>query len=129
MEGIGDTLRVSLTADVEEEVKTGYEILKALDLRHRGVRIISCPTCARRGYDVQKTVEELERRLSHVSQNLTLAVMGCVVNGPGEAAHADFGVCGGHDGNMLYIGGKPAYKVQNENIVSELVRLVEQKIS
>ncbi len=129
MEGIGDTLRVSLTADVEEEVKTGYEILKALDLRHRGVRIISCPTCSRRGYDVQKTVEELERRLSHVSHNLTLAVMGCVVNGPGEAAHADFGVCGGHDGNMLYIGGKPAYKVQNENIVSELVRLAEQKIS
>ncbi len=129
MQGIGDTLRVSLTADVEEEIKTGYEILKALDLRHRGVKIISCPTCARRGYDVQKTVEELERCLSHVSQNLTLAVMGCVVNGPGEAAHADFGVCGGHDGNMLYINGHPAYKVQNENIVSELVRLVEEKIS
>ena len=129
MDGIGDTLRVSLTADVEEEVKVGYEILKALDLRHRGVRIISCPTCARRGYDVQKTVEELERRLSHINQPLTLAVMGCVVNGPGEAAHADFGVCGGHDENMLFIKGKPARKVKDEDIVDELVKLVEEKIS
>lgn len=129
MSGIGDTLRVSLTADVEEEVKAGYEILKALDLRHRGIRIISCPTCARRGYDVQKTIEELERRLSHVSQTLTLAVMGCVVNGPGEAGHADFGVCGGKGGdNMIYISGKPDHKVKSENIVDELVRLVEQKV-
>ena len=127
MQGIGDTLRVSLTADVEEEVKAGYEILKALDLRHRGVRIISCPTCARRGYDVQKTVETLEQRLAHIGKPLTLAVMGCVVNGPGEAAHADFGVCGGNEDNMLYIGGKAAYKVKNEDIVDELVRLVEEK--
>ena len=127
MQGIGDTLRVSLTADVEEEVKAGYEILKALDLRHRGVRIISCPTCARRGYDVQKTVETLEKRLAHIGKPLTLAVMGCVVNGPGEAAHADFGVCGGNEDNMLYIGGKAAYKVKNEDIVDELVRLVEEK--
>lgn len=127
MLGIGDTLRVSLTADVEEEVKAGYEILKALDLRHRGVRIISCPTCARRGYDVQKTVETLEQRLAHIGKPLTLAVMGCVVNGPGEAAHADFGVCGGNEDNMLYIGGKAAYKVKNEDIVDELVRLVEKK--
>lgn len=127
MQGIGDTLRVSLTADVEEEVKAGYEILKALDLRHRGVRIISCPTCARRGYDVQKTMETLEQRLAHIGKPLTLAVMGCVVNGPGEAAHADFGVCGGNEDNMLYIGGKAAYKVKNEDIVDELVRLVEEK--
>lgn len=127
MQGIGDTLRVSLTADVEEEVKAGYEILKALDLRHRGVRIISCPTCARRGYDVQKTVETLEQRLAHIGKPLTLAVMGCVVNGPGEAAHADFGVCGGNEDNMLYIGGKAAYKVKNKDIVDELVRLVEEK--
>ena len=127
MQGIGDTLRVSLTADVEEEVKAGYEILKALDLRHRGVRIISCPTCARRGYDVQKTVETLEQRLAHIGKPLTLAVMGCVVNGPGEAAHADFGVCGGNEDNMLYIGGKAAYNVKNEDIVDELVRLVEEK--
>lgn len=129
MQGIGDTLRVSLTADVEEEVKAGFEILKALDIRHRGVHIISCPTCARRGYDVQKTVETLENRLAHISQPLTLAVMGCVVNGPGEAAHTDFGICGGRDDeNMLYISGQPAYKVRNENIIDELVRLVENKV-
>ena len=130
MSGIGDTLRVSLTADVEEEVKAGYEILKALDLRHRGVRIISCPTCARRGYNVQQTVEELEKRLAHITKPLTLAVMGCVVNGPGESAHADFGVCGGKGGeNMIYVGGKPDHKVKSENIVDELVRLVEAKVS
>ena len=130
MSGIGDTLRVSLTADVEEEVKAGYEILKALDLRHRGVRIISCPTCARRGYNVQQTVEELEKRLAHITKPLTLAVMGCVVNGPGESAHADFGVCvckGGE--NIIYVGGKPDHKVKSENIVDELVRLVEAKVS
>ncbi len=129
MDGIGDTLRVSLTADVEEEVKAGYEILKALDLRHRGIRIVSCPTCARRGYDVQKTIEALEERLSHISQPLSLAVMGCVVNGPGEAGHTDFGVCGGRgDENMIFIGGKPAHKVKNADIVDELVRLVEEKV-
>lgn len=129
MDGIGDTLRVSLTADVEEEVKAGYEILKALDLRHRGVRIVSCPTCARRGYDVQKTIEELEKKLAHINQPLSLAVMGCVVNGPGEAGHTDFGVCGGKgDENMIYVAGKADHKVKNENIIDELVRLVEDKV-
>lgn len=129
MNGIGDTLRVSLTADVAEEVKAGYEILKALDLRHRGVRIISCPTCARRGYDVEKTIKTLEERLAHISRPLSLAVMGCVVNGPGEAGHTDFGVCGGKgDENMIYVGGRPDHKVKNENIVDELVRLVEEKV-
>lgn len=129
MQGIGDTLRVSLTADVKEEVRAGFEILKALDIRHRGVRIISCPTCARRGYDVQKTVETLENRLSHISTPLTIAVMGCVVNGPGEAAHADFGVCGGQgDDNMIFISGKPHHKVKNENIIDELVKLAEEKV-
>lgn len=129
MGGIGDTLRVSLTADVEEEVLAGYEILKALDLRHRGVRIISCPTCARRGYDVQKTVETLEKRLVHISQPISVAVMGCVVNGPGEAGHTDFGVCGGNgEFNMIYVDGKPDHKVKNENVVEELVGLIEEKV-
>lgn len=129
MSGIGDTLRVSLTADVEEEVKAGYEILKALDLRHRGVRIVSCPTCARRGYDVQRTIEELEKRLAHINQPLSLAVMGCVVNGPGEAGHTDFGICGGKgDENMIFVNGKADHKVKNDNIVDELVRLVEEKV-
>lgn len=129
MQGIGDTLRVSLTADVEEEIKAGFEILKSLDLRHRGVRIISCPTCARRGYDVQKTVETLENRLSHIIAPVSIAVMGCVVNGPGEAGHTDFGVCGGNgDENMLYIGGKPSRKIKNEEIIESLVKLVEEKV-
>ena len=128
MQGIGDTLRVSLTADVQEEVKAGFEILKTLDIRHRGVRVISCPTCARRGYDVQKTVEALENRLSHIIKPISVAVMGCVVNGPGEASHTDFGICGGGgDENMLYIQGTPAYKVKNENIIEELIKLIEQK--
>lgn len=129
MQGIGDTLRVSLTADVEEEIKAGFEILKSLDLRHRGVRIVSCPTCARRGYDVQKTVESLESRLSHIIAPVSIAVMGCVVNGPGEAGHTDFGICGGKgDENMLYIGGKPSRKIKNEEIIESLVKLVEEKV-
>lgn len=129
MQGIGDTLRVSLTADVEEEIKAGFEILKSLDLRHRGVRIVSCPTCARRGYDVQKTVETLENRLSHIIAPVSIAVMGCVVNGPGEAGHTDFGICGGNgDENMLYIGGKPSRKIKNEEIIESLVKLVEEKV-
>jgi (E)-4-hydroxy-3-methylbut-2-enyl-diphosphate synthase len=128
MHGIGDTLRVSLTADVKEEILAGYEILKALDLRHRGIRVISCPTCARRGYDVQKTVETLEQKLSHINAPISIAVMGCVVNGPGEASHADFGVCGGKNGeNMLYIYGKSYSKVKSEDIISTLVDLVEAK--
>ena len=128
MQGIGDTLRVSLTADVKEEVLAGFEILKSLDLRHRGIRIISCPTCARRGYDVQKTVEKLEEKLSHINDNLSIAIMGCVVNGPGEASHTDFGICGGKNGeNMLYIAGKPTQKIKSENIIPTLVDLVEQK--
>ena len=130
-QGLAPTLLPQMRpiADVEEEVKAGYEILKALDLRHRGIRIVSCPTCARRGYDVQKTIEALEERLSHINEPLSLAVMGCVVNGPGEAGHTDFGVCGGKgDENMIFIGGKPAHKVKNADIVDELVRLVEEKV-
>ena len=129
MQGIGDTLRVSLTADVEEEIKAGYEILKTLNLRHRGIRVISCPTCARRGFDVQKTVETLEKRLEHISDTITVAVMGCVVNGPGEAKHADFGVCGGQNGeNMLYIKGEQAGKIRSEKIIDRIVELVEEKV-
>ena len=120
MSGIGDTLRVSLTADVEEEVKAGYEILKALDLRHRGVRIISCPTCARRGYNVQQTVEELEKRLAHITKPLTLAVMGCVVNGPGEAKDADIGVACGDGQGVIFAGGEVIKKVPEAHIVDAL---------
>ncbi len=129
LNGIGDTLRVSLTADVQEEVLAGYEILKALDLRHRGVRIISCPTCARRGYDVQNTVETLEKRLAHISKPVSVAVMGCVVNGPGEASHTDFGVCGGKgDENMIYVAGVADHKVKNADIIDNLIELIEEKV-
>lgn len=129
MEGIGDTLRVSLTADVKEEIKAGFEILKALDLRHRGVRIVSCPTCARKGYDVEKVVNTLEERLSHLSANLNVAVMGCVVNGPGEAAHADVAIAGGGNGiNLVYIGGTPAFKVKSSDAVSVMVDLITEAI-
>ncbi len=129
MEGIGDTLRVSLTADVQEEVKAGFEILKALDLRHRGVRIVSCPTCARKGYDVEKVVNTLEDKLSHIADSLNVAVMGCIVNGPGEATHADIAIAGGGNGiNLVYIGGLPAFKVKSTDAVSVMIDLTQEAI-
>lgn len=131
--GIGDTLRVSLSAPPEEEVKVGFEILKALDLRHRGVRIISCPSCARQGFDVIKTVETLENRLAHVREKVSLSVMGCVVNGPGEARETDIGLTGGGNlgkasaKNQVYLDGEPDHHVDNDTIVDRLVDLVERK--
>lgn len=132
-QGIGDTLRVSLSAPIEEEVKVGFEILKALDLRHRGVRVVSCPSCARQGFDVVKTVEILEQRLAHVQAPITLAVMGCVVNGPGEARETDIGVTGGgtlakvDSRNQLYLAGKRAHQIDNDGLIDHLVALVEDK--
>ncbi len=129
LEGIGDTLRVSLTAEVEKEVRAGFEILKALDIRHRGVKIISCPTCARKGFDVVKVVNELEKRLEHITTPISLSVLGCVVNGIGEAKETDIGFTGGGAGQgMVYIDGKATKKISNEKIVDCLVELVEQKI-
>jgi (E)-4-hydroxy-3-methylbut-2-enyl-diphosphate synthase len=105
--GIGDTIRVSLSADPVEEVKVGYEILKSLGLRHRGVNIISCPSCARQGFDVIKTVEALEKRLEHIKTPMSLSIIGCVVNGPGEALMTDVGFTGGGAGSgMVYLAGK-----------------------
>lgn len=130
MDGIGDTLRVSLSADVTEEVKAGFELLKALDLRHRGIRIVSCPTCARKGFEVEQVVNALDDRLSHISQSLNVAVMGCVVNGPGEAANADVAMAGGGKGIVLvYIGGEPVLKVSAENAVDFMVNLVQEAVS
>lgn len=127
MAGIGDTLRVSLTADVTEEIKVGYEILRTLELRYRGVRIISCPTCARRSIDVEKTVRALEERLEHISQPLTLAVLGCVVNGPGEAREADLGVCGGGNGKaLLFIKGEPQPAISTNDVIDTMVDLAEK---
>jgi (E)-4-hydroxy-3-methylbut-2-enyl-diphosphate synthase len=126
--GIGDTIRVSLSADPVEEVKVGYDILKALGLRRRGVTVIACPSCARQQYDVIKTVEALEERLSHITTPMTLSVIGCVVNGPGEARETDIGFTGGGNGtHMVYLGGQPAHRLKDQNIVDHLVGLVEKK--
>ncbi|MEW5726556.1 MAG: flavodoxin-dependent (E)-4-hydroxy-3-methylbut-2-enyl-diphosphate synthase [Pseudomonadota bacterium] len=126
--GIGDTIRVSLSADVTEEVKVGYEILKSLGLRSRGVRIVSCPSCARQGFDVVKTVEELEKRLAHVTAPVTLSIIGCVVNGPGEARETDVGLTGGGgDNHMVYVAGSPDHKIDGRAMVDHIVELVEKK--
>ena len=128
MEGIGDTIRVSLTENPVEEVKIGYEILKSLNLRHRGVNIISCPSCARQGFPVIDTVKILEEKLSHIQEPITLSIIGCVVNGPGEASQTQIGLTGGGQGNhMMYISGLPHHKVANDKIIEEVVTLVENK--
>ena len=126
--GIGDTLRVSLSADPVEEVKVGFEMLKSLGLRHRGVNVISCPSCARQQFDVIKTVEVLEQRLSHIATPMTVSVIGCVVNGPGEATMTDIGFTGGGRGtHQVYLGGVPHHRLKDESIVDHLVGLVEEK--
>lgn len=126
--GIGDTIRVSLSAEPEEEIRVGFEMLKSLGLRHRGVNVISCPSCARQGFDVIRTVEKLEERLAHISTPMSLSVIGCVVNGPGEARETDIGFTGGGaEAGMVYLGGVPAYKLQNEQMIDRLVELCEQK--
>ncbi len=126
--GIGDTVRVSLSADPVEEVKVGYEVLKSLGLRHKGVNIISCPSCARQGFDVIKTVEELEQRLAHIKTPMSLSIIGCVVNGPGEALMTDVGFTGGGAGHgMVYWSGKQDHKVNNDKMVDHIVELVEKK--
>ncbi|WP_341915169.1 flavodoxin-dependent (E)-4-hydroxy-3-methylbut-2-enyl-diphosphate synthase [Ferrovibrio terrae] len=126
--GIGDTLRVSLSAAPEEEVKVGFDLLKSMNLRHRGVNVISCPSCARQNFDVIKTVEVLEQRLAHITTPMTLSVIGCVVNGPGEARETDIGFTGGgKNTHQIYLAGQPAHRLQNEDIVAHLVGLVEAK--
>lgn len=126
--GIGDTIRVSLSADPVEEVKVGYEILKSLGLRTRGVQIISCPSCARQGFDVIKTVEKLEQRLEHIKTPMSLSIIGCVVNGPGEALMTDFGFTGGGAGSgMVYMAGRQSHKMSNEQMIDHIVELVEER--
>ncbi len=126
--GIGDTIRVSLSADPVEEVKVGYDILKSLGLRHRGVNIISCPSCARQGFNVIKTVETLEQRLEHVKTPMSLSIIGCVVNGPGEALMTDVGFTGGGSGHgMVYWAGKQDHKISNDDMVDHIVELVEKR--
>jgi (E)-4-hydroxy-3-methylbut-2-enyl-diphosphate synthase len=126
--GIGDTIRVSLSAEPEEEVRVGFEILKSLGIRNRGVRVVSCPSCARQGFDVIRTVQTLEERLAHIRTPLSLSVLGCVVNGPGEARETDIGLTGGGNGkHMVYLSGVTDHHVRDEEMVDHIVRLVEAK--
>jgi (E)-4-hydroxy-3-methylbut-2-enyl-diphosphate synthase len=128
--GIGDTIRVSLSADPVEEIRVGFDILKSLGLRHRGVNIVSCPSCARQGFNVIETVRVLEDRLKHIATPMTLSIIGCVVNGPGEARETDLGFTGGGSGGsagMIYLNGKPAYKLDNSKLVDHVVELCEKK--
>ena len=129
LKGIGDTIRVSLSADPVEEVKAGYEILKSLNIRSRGVKIISCPSCARQAFPVIDTVKILEKKLSHIKVPVTLSIIGCVVNGPGEAAQTEIGLTGGgQDNNLLYLSGVPHSKVASKEIIEKIVNLVEKKV-
>ena len=127
-QGIGDTIRVSLTADPVEEIKVGHEILKSLNLASRGIKIISCPSCARQAFPVIDTVKILEKKLAHIKKPMTLSIIGCVVNGPGEASQTDIGLTGGGDGsNLLYLSGIPHTKVASQDIINKVVNLVESK--
>jgi len=127
-DGIGDTIRISLAAEPEEEIRAGFEILKALNLRHRGVNIIACPSCARQKFNVIQTVELLEKRLAHIHEPLDVAVIGCVVNGPGEAREAGLGITGGYPVHLMFKDGKPAEKVPAEDIVDHLVEEIEKRV-
>jgi len=126
--GVGDTMRVSLSAEPEEEVLVGWDILKSLGIRHRGVKIISCPSCARQGYNVVDTVAKLEQRLAHIKTPLTLSIIGCVVNGPGEALMTDIGITGGGSGkHMVYLAGKTDHQTETPDMIEHIIGLVEQK--
>ena len=128
-EGIGDTIRVSLSEDPVEEVKVGFEILKSLGLRKRGITIISCPSCARQQFQVIDTIKLLEKRLEHITKPLTISIIGCVVNGPGEATMTDLGVTGGgYNTHMIYINGKKDHRISNENLVEYLTELVNKTV-
>ncbi len=130
LDGIGDTVRVSLSDDPVEEIKVGNEILKSLNLRERGVKIISCPSCARQAFQVIETVKELEKKLSHIKKPISLSIIGCVVNGPGEAKQTEIGITGGgKDNHMLYLNGVDTEKVMTKDMINRIVSLVEEKAS
>jgi len=126
-EGIGDTIRVSLAADPVEEIKVGFDILKSLHIRSKGINFIACPSCSRQNFDVISTVNALESRLEDILVPMDVAIIGCVVNGPGEAREADIGLAGGSP-NLLYINGKPDHKVDNEQLVAELEKVVRAEV-
>ena len=129
MDGIGDTIRVSLAADPVEEIKVGFDMLKSLKLRAKGINFIACPSCSRQNFDVIKTMNELESRLEDVMTPLNVSVIGCVVNGPGEAKETDVGLTGGSPANLVYLDGKPASKLTNDTLVDDLERLIRDKVA
>ncbi len=129
-DGIGDTMRVSLSADPKEEIKVAYNILKSLGLRSRGVNLVSCPSCARQAFDVVKTIQEVEKRIQHIKTPLDVSILGCVVNGLGEAAHTKIGITGGgNNRHNVYIDGKPNHKVTSDELVNHIVSLIEEKVA
>ncbi|MEX0618575.1 MAG: flavodoxin-dependent (E)-4-hydroxy-3-methylbut-2-enyl-diphosphate synthase [Pseudohongiellaceae bacterium] len=129
MDGIGDTIRISLAADPVEEVKVGFDILKSLGLRHKGVNLVACPSCSRQNFDVISVVNELENRLEDVTTPIDVAVIGCIVNGPGEARAAEIGLTGASPNSLAYIEGSPAHKLSNENLVDELEAMIRQRVA
>jgi len=130
LDGIGDTIRVSLSADPIEEVRAGFEILKSLNIRHRGVRIVSCPSCARQGFDVVRTVDILEKRLAHIIEPVSVSIIGCVVNGPGEATMTDFGITGGGNKvHKIFVSGLADHNINDDKKIDHLVNLIEEKVS
>lgn len=129
MDGIGDTIRVSLAADPVEEIKVGYEILKSLKLRSKGINFIACPSCSRQNFDVVSTMNELEQRLEDITTPMDVSIIGCIVNGPGEAKESDIGLTGGSPNNLVYVAGKPDHKVKNEQLLEHLETLIREKIA
>lgn len=129
MEGIGDTIRVSLAADPVEEIKVGFDLLKSLRLRSKGINFVACPSCSRQNFDVISTINELERRVEDITTPLDVAIIGCIVNGPGEAREADIGLTGASPNNLIYSDGKPDHKITNENLVDDLEKMIREKVA
>lgn len=129
MEGIGDTIRISLAADPVEEIKVGFDLLRSLHLRSKGIHFIACPSCSRQNFDVISVINELERRVEDIITPLDVAIIGCIVNGPGEAKEADIGLTGAAPNNLIYVEGKPDHKVTNENLLDDLERMVRDKVA
>jgi len=127
MEGIGDTIRISLAADPVEEIKVGFDLLKSLHLRSKGINIVACPSCSRQNFDVISTVNELERRVEDITTPLDIAIIGCIVNGPGEAKEAEIGLTGASPNNLIYTDGKPDHKVKNERLLDELEAMIRRR--
>jgi (E)-4-hydroxy-3-methylbut-2-enyl-diphosphate synthase len=129
MEGIGDTIRISLAADPVEEVKVGFDLLRSLHLRSKGIHFIACPSCSRQNFDVIKTVNELERRVEDITTPLDVAIIGCIVNGPGEAREADIGLTGASPNNLIYVEGNPDHKISNDALLDGLEKMIRDKVS